>query len=222
MIKFPYAISNFRLLQTEGYYYVDRTDRIPLLEDAGFQLLWLRPRRFGKTLLLSMLENYYDVARADQFDALFGKLAIGKKPTPLHNRYFVMKWDFSVIATGGSAAELQQGTYDHINAQIHRFTIEYEKFLTHPIVIHPQNALVSFASLLASISQTPYKLYLLIDEYDNFANEVLMSNAREGQQRYISPGKFCPIDPAGDVVQNFSGKLEEMVKGKVFSKPSSK
>lgn len=195
MIKFPYAISNFQLIQTEGYYYVDRTDRIPLIEEAGYQLLWLRPRRFGKTLLLSMLENYYDVARAEQFEPLFGKLAIGKNPTPLHNRYFVMKWDFSVIATGGSAAELQQGTYDHINAQIHRFTLDYQKFLTHPIDIHPQNALVSFASLLASISQTPYKLYLLIDEYDNFANEVLMSNAREGQQRY-----------------------EEMVKGEGFLK----
>jgi len=93
-MKFPYGIADFYKLITEGYFYVDRTDRIPLIEDTGPQLLFLRPRRFGKSLLLSMLETYYDVARADEFDTLFGHLAIGRHPTPLHNQHLIMRWDF--------------------------------------------------------------------------------------------------------------------------------
>ena len=97
MIKFPYGNSDFHKIITQDYLYVDRTDRIPLLEQTGDTLLLLRPRRFGKSLLLSILENYYDVAKANEFDRLFGHLAIGKTPTPLHNRYLVMRWDFSFI-----------------------------------------------------------------------------------------------------------------------------
>lgn len=184
MIKFPYGISDFYRISTEGYFYIDRTNHIPLIERTGDQLLFLRPRRFGKSMLLSMLENYYNVARADEFERIFGPWAIGKNPTPLHNRYFILTWDFSTIATLGTAVEIAQGVHDHINAQIDGFMVDYEKFLPRPITIHPENALSSFSSLLAAVRQTPYKLYLLIDEYDNFANEVLMSSILTGQQRY--------------------------------------
>jgi len=90
MLKFPYGISNFHSLRTENYFYVDRTSHIRLIEEAGHQLLFLRPRQFGKSLLLSMLENYYDVAKAEEFEKLFGELAIGQNPTPKHNQYFVI------------------------------------------------------------------------------------------------------------------------------------
>ena len=79
-MRFPYGIADFRKIREGGYFYVDRTDRIPLLEEAGIQLLFLRPRRFGKSLWLSTLENYYDLARADDFDRLFGGLKIGQNP----------------------------------------------------------------------------------------------------------------------------------------------
>jgi hypothetical protein len=88
MLKFSYGFSDFYLLKTENYFYVDRTSHISLIEEAGLQLLFLRPRRFGKSLLLSMLENYYDVTKADEFEKLFGDLAIGQNPTPKHNQYF--------------------------------------------------------------------------------------------------------------------------------------
>ena len=81
-MKFPYGVANFATIINEGYKYVDRTDRIPAIEQSGHQLLFLRPRRFGKSLLLSMLEHYYSVAKADGFEQLFGQLAIGPKPTP--------------------------------------------------------------------------------------------------------------------------------------------
>lgn len=83
-MKFPYGLSDFKTLITEHYFYQDRTALIPALEETGKQLLFLRPRRFGKSLLLSMLEYYYDVRQAEAFESLFGQLAIYANPTPLH------------------------------------------------------------------------------------------------------------------------------------------
>ncbi|MCI5122821.1 MAG: AAA family ATPase, partial [Candidatus Electrothrix sp. AUS4] len=77
-MKFPYGICDFQKIITQDYFYADRTDLIPVLEETGDQLLFLRPRRFGKSLLLSMLENYYDLAKAESFAQLFGHLKIGK------------------------------------------------------------------------------------------------------------------------------------------------
>ncbi|MEN8221227.1 MAG: AAA family ATPase [Pseudomonadota bacterium] len=76
-----------------------------IFEEAGEHLLFLRPRRFGKSLLLSMLENYYDVAKAEEFERLFGHLAIGQNPTPKHNQYFILNWDFSDIDPTGEPRE---------------------------------------------------------------------------------------------------------------------
>jgi len=91
-MHFPYGLSDFSKLIEQDYWYLDRTDRIAQIEAAGDQLIFLRPRRFGKSLLLSMLEHYYDLARADQFETLFGHLAVGRDPTPLHNQYFVVNY----------------------------------------------------------------------------------------------------------------------------------
>ncbi len=173
-MKFPYGICDFEKIISNNYFYVDRTDKIPLLEDAGEYLLFLRPRRFGKTLLLSMLENYYDVAKAEQFKQLFGHLAIGKNPTPKHNQYLIMNWDFSIINPSGTPKEIQQRMHNHVNGSIEQFIAAYEKFLDYEIYIDKNDAARSMQSLFIAVKKTPYKLYLLIDEYDNFANEVMM------------------------------------------------
>ena len=182
-MKFPYGICDFYQIITENYFYIDRTDRIRLIENTGKQLLFLRPRRFGKSLLLSMLENYYDVARAGQFETLFGSLAIGQNPTPLRNQYFVMKWDFSTVDPQGDVHQLKQTLHDHINIAIQNFARYYQGFLQDEVNLNPTNAIASFQSLLGVVRQTPYRLYLLIDEYDNFANEALMSQ-QAGERRY--------------------------------------
>ncbi|MFN8495531.1 MAG: AAA family ATPase [Caldilineaceae bacterium] len=183
-MKFPYGISDFFQLIDDGYFYVDRTDRIPLIEAAGNQLLFLRPRRFGKSLLLSMLENYYDIAKATEFDQLFRQLAIGKNPTPLHNQYFVLRWDFSLISASGTAEQIQRSLHAHINSRLVAFAQKYQQWLPGALLISQENAVVSLEALLTLIRQTPYKLYLLIDEYDNFANEVLMGGQGANQKRY--------------------------------------
>jgi hypothetical protein len=181
-MRFPYGIADFRKIREEGYFYVDRTDRISLIEEAGSQLLFLRPRRFGKSLWLSTLENYYDLARADDFERLFGGLRIGQNPTPLHNRYFILKLNFSTVDPRGDANAIAQSFHSHINGAIDAFALHYQKHLPAPIAVHA-DALRSLQSLLSAVSGTPHKLYLLIDEYDNFANEVMISPAR-GTDRY--------------------------------------
>ncbi|WP_069469825.1 AAA family ATPase [Candidatus Marithrix sp. Canyon 246] len=184
MLKFPYGISNFHRIVTNNYFYVDRSNHIRLIEDAGDQILFLRPRRFGKSLLLSMLENYYDVAKADEFDKLFGNLAIGKNPTPLHNKYLVMKWDFSNINPKGEAQDIEMRLYHYINRCIKNFAYKYQALLPINIQIDPEDAIDSFLSMLNAVLQTPYRLYLLIDEYDNFANEVMMGKGQINPERY--------------------------------------
>jgi Predicted AAA-ATPase/PD-(D/E)XK nuclease superfamily len=183
-MKFPYGISDFYQVISGGYFYVDRTAALPVLEEAGRQLLFLRPRRFGKSLLITLLENYYDVAKDGEFAHLFGQLAIGQNPTPLHNCYLILRWDFSVVRTYGAPERVEQALYDHINASITRFAMRYQAYLPQTISIDPDNALKSFDALLAVVQQASYPLYLLIDEYDNFANEVLMTGGQEGQQSY--------------------------------------
>jgi hypothetical protein len=182
-MKFPYGLADFGKLIEQGYFYQDRTDRIPLLENTGDQLLFIRPRRFGKSLLLSMLEHYYDVNRADQFEALFGKLAIGRNPTPRHNSYYVMCWDFSVVASHGEVRDIETALHRHVNLCIDCCASNYGL----SVDIREDDAISSFGSLLKAIRQTGRKLYLLIDEYDNFANEVMM--ARQGHYEALLYGE---------------------------------
>jgi hypothetical protein len=183
-MKFPYGISDFQSIISENYFYIDRTDRIRLIEEAGKQLLFLRPRRFGKSLLLSMLDNYYNVAKADQFKALFGHLAIGQNPTSLHNQFFVMKWDFSAVDPQGSPEEIKNSLHRYINGRIQNFAVNYQNLLPLKIQIEPVDAFASFQSLLTAVQQTSYPLYLLIDEYDNFANELIMDETEPDNRRY--------------------------------------
>ena len=124
-MKFPYGTADFHAIRSEGYYYADRTDRIRVLEEAGKQLLFLRPRRFGKTAWLTTLENYYDLARVAEFDALFGSLAIGQAPTARRNHYFVLRWDFSMVDASGNLAEIRQALHNHLNAKPKDFSLRY-------------------------------------------------------------------------------------------------
>ncbi|MCP4353381.1 MAG: AAA family ATPase [Desulfobacterales bacterium] len=182
-MKFPYGICDFREIITKGHFYCDRTDRIHLLE-RGKYLLFLRPRRFGKSLLLSMLANYYDAAREDQFRELFGHLKIGKNPTPLHNQYFILKWDFSCVDPSGSVQDIKRALHNHINSSIKGFVLYYKDLLPSEVETDPQDAISSVSSLISVVRMTGRPVYLLIDEYDNFANEVMMGVRHEKKDIY--------------------------------------
>lgn len=182
-MKFPHGLSDFYDIITQDYFYADRTDRIPEIEDASKHLIFLRPRGFGKTLLLSMLENYYDIARAGDFERLFGHLAIGKNPTEKHNQYFILKWDFSAVSSQGGPKEIRQRIRDYANNSIRAFAEYYQAFLTYQINIHPDNAHRSFQSMITAVSQTDHEIYLLVDEYDHFANKVTAETHEISQDR---------------------------------------
>ncbi len=179
MIQFPYGISDFHLIRTKGYLYLDRTVAIPDLETVGRQLVFLRPRRFGKSLLLSTLANYYDLYAADEFPTLFGDLAIGKNPTAERNQYLILRWDFSKVSAQGDLAAITGNLFRHLNECIKGFAQKYQAILQFPITVYPEDALASFDSLTNSVKNSGYTLYLLIDEYDNFANEILTSDPRD-------------------------------------------
>jgi hypothetical protein len=183
-MKFPYGISDFRKIQLEGQYYCDRTDKIPFLEQSEYQL-FIRPRRFGKSLLLSMLENYYDIGKKDEFESIFGNLAIGKTPTSLRNFYFILRFDFSCVDPTGTAEDIKKSFYNHINDCITGFKLWYQKFELPEIQINDDNALSSLKTLVETIRSTGHPIYLLIDEYDNFANEVMMG-VQNRENRYTA------------------------------------
>ncbi|MBK1649973.1 AAA family ATPase [Rhabdochromatium marinum] len=173
-MKFPYGTADFKAIRSEGYYYADRTERIRALEEAGKQLLFLRPRRFGKTAWLTTLENYYDLARAGEFDALFGALAIGQHPTTRRNSYFVLRWDFSMVDASGNLAEIRQALHDHLNNRARNFFSCYRESLGQSqLSLRDDNGLVALESAVNAARAQGHDLYLLIDEYDNFANELM-------------------------------------------------
>jgi hypothetical protein len=108
-LKIPYGISNFRTIQEEGYVYVDKTKYIRVLEDypAPYQF-FLRPRRFGKSLFVSVLNYYYDINEKDKFPEIFNGTEIGSEPTAKRSSYYILNFDFSAIPTGREE-ELQAG-----------------------------------------------------------------------------------------------------------------
>ncbi len=178
-MKLPYGLADFYRIITENYFYQDRTDKIPFLENTGEQLLFLRPRRFGKSLLLSMLENYYDLAKADEFNQLFGHLAIGQNPTPKHSQYLVMRWDFSCIKAQGGINEIEAAIHRYINERIRHTIAYYATYLPDAINFYPEDAIVSFIALMSAMQNAGHSAYLLIDEYDNFANEVMIAQQQD-------------------------------------------
>ncbi len=198
-MRIPYGVADFYSLRTEGSLYVDRTDRIGVIEELGKSLLFLRPRRFGKSLWLSTLACYYDLALAGEHDALFGDLAIGKAPTPLAHRYFVLRWDFSQIDPSPPPRRVNAGVssrVERIGREIHRYlSSTVRSFLSDyrehvPQVKVGEDAFSNLELLLDLIRQTPYRLYLLIDECDNFANEVLTADQDAYEDLVHSDGPF--------------------------------
>jgi len=194
VLKLPYGIADFASLIRDGYVYVDRTAHVRTMEELGRALLFVRPRRFGKSLWLHTLSTYYDIRRRDEHPLLFGDLAIGHDPTPLAHRYFTLEWNFSnVDPLGGGSGDPVMGIgtllEDYVNGTIENFLSDYRGHLDTPVRIE-KSAVRTFGNLLAAIRQTPYKLYLLIDEYDNFANEILIGDEATYRRLVGADGPF--------------------------------
>jgi hypothetical protein len=178
--QLPLGIADFARIARENYYYVDKTMFIPRLEMASSYLFIVRPRRFGKSLLLSMLKAYYDVNMKDKFDEWFGQLWIGSHPTQYRNSYAVLHLDFSQVT--GTIDELSFRFNEYCCILLNGFGQEYEHlfypgFAQDVCKERDANAKINFIGYKAKICHVP--LYLIIDEYDNFTNTVLNQHGED-------------------------------------------
>ena len=172
--RIPYGMQNFEDIIKRDCYYVDKTPFIELVEESNMYFFYIRPRRFGKSLTLSMLENYYDINKKDQFEELFGKLYIGKYPTPERNSYLVIHLNFSEVAAG--LDDYKKGMDGHCNIKFCSFCNVYAHILppgTKEEMNSKDGAIEQLAYLCQVCAEIGKKVYLFIDEYDNFTNMIL-------------------------------------------------
>lgn len=172
--RVPYGVSNFKKIIKFNQYYVDKTMYIPMLEDQPDYLIFIRPRRFGKSLFLSMLETYYDCNLKDQFKELFGKLWIGSHPTPLQGEFQVLTLDFSQV--GGDIEHLEENFNSYCDFCFDSFMRRYKEYYGEKVaeqVYAETQSHNKLAIIQKNAAEKGYPLYLIIDEYDNFTNTVL-------------------------------------------------
>ena len=182
--RIPYGMQNFEEVIKRDCYYVDKTPFIEYIEESNMYFFYIRPRRFGKTLTISMLEHYYDINLKDKFEELFGKLYIGQNPTPEHNSYLVLYLNFAVIV--GDLDNYQRGMDAYCNTHFNYFVDVYEHLLpedTKEGLNTKKDAVEQLDYLCSQCRKAGQKIYLFIDEYDHFTNQILANQAHEG--RYL-------------------------------------
>lgn len=172
--RIPYGVSNFVEVMEQNQYYVDKTMYLPMLEEQPSNLFFIRPRRFGKSIFLSMLRAYYDISRKEKFDSLFGNLWIGGHPTPLQGKFQVVYLDFSRASGGSGSLEDNFNQYCGMVMDLFGRTYESHYFPGFAREMKEQPDFVSKLNYLhLHTAETGAQLYLIIDEYDNFTNIVL-------------------------------------------------
>lgn len=176
----PYGISDFNRIRNNNFYFVDKTMYLPLIEKMPNYLFLIRPRRFGKSVFLSMMRTYYDILQRDNFEKYFGDLWIGSHPTERHNRYQVLYFDFSKANLGNGT--LQENFNDYCNIQLADFMRRYASFYQNEgmeKMLDGTEAADKLHWLEATAQRLEYPLYLIIDEYDNFTNVILSEHGQK-------------------------------------------
>ena len=165
---------NFAVIRRDDCYYVDKTRFIPMIEEADKFFFFIRPRRFGKSLTVSMLQHYYDILAKDKFEVLFGDLYIGKHPTRDRNSYLVLYLNFSGIV--GELHNYRKGLDAHCQTMFDYFCDIYADYLPKGIkeeLDKKEGAVEQFEYLFTECNKTNQRIYLFIDEYDHFTNAIL-------------------------------------------------
>ena len=178
--RIPYGMQNWEDVRLSNYYYVDKTRFIPEIEAANHYFFFIRPRRFGKSLLMNMLRQYYDVRKAELFDRLFGDLWIGQHPTESHNQYLVLYLNFSMI--GGGLDKYEESMNFYCMQEMQSFCRVYKDLLPDG-TLEGLNQKMSAREMLSHLSimarEAGQQIYLFIDEYDHFTNDILADPATE-------------------------------------------
>ena len=172
--KIPYGVMNYEKLVRECYF-VDNTAYIRELENVETPV-FLRPKRFGKSVWCSVLAHYYDINLKDRFQELFGETDIGRNPTPLANSFLVLRFDFSTIEVG-TLAEIERNFFDHVKVRTEEFAQRYAAFADWTPALGAENPAMMVDRLRSVVLKNGLPpIYVIIDEYDNFTNELVVSN----------------------------------------------
>ncbi len=187
-VYFPYGISNIEQLITQGYVFVDKTHFLPELEYEKFSY-FLRPRKFGKSLFLSVLEYYYDIKQKDKFEAIFGNTYMGKDPTPLANSFRILKFDFSGVDSS-TALSTGESFTTTVKAQVEGFLDVYGLFSLpeREKILAQKSAGGVLKQLFQKYRTEKPAIYILIDEYDHFTNEILTRSLKEFRETVSKNG----------------------------------
>ena len=172
--RIPYGMMNFVAVRRDDCYYVDKTRFIPVIEQANKFFFYIRPRRFGKSLTLSMLRHYYDVLQKDSFDALYGDLYVGQHPTPERNTYLILYLNFAIV--NAELNNYRQALDAHCNTEFNYFCDVYADYLPAGLkeeMNRKDGAVEQLDFLNKECKKTNQKIYLFIDEYDHFTNKIL-------------------------------------------------
>ena len=191
--RIPYGVINWVELVHECLF-VDNTSYIRNLEDVATPI-FLRPKRFGKSIVCSMLAHYYDINLKDRFDELFGKTDIGRNPTPLRNSFLVLTFDFSTVQVG-TLAEIERNFIEHVRGRVERFATQYAQLAdwSEALKLTGPAAMIDKVRDIVQNKGLP-PLYVIIDEYDNFTNELVVSN------RDMEYNAVCGHDSRGDATR---------------------
>ena len=204
--QIPYGVADFETVMNQNLYYVDKTMYLAELEKQPRNLIFIRPRRFGKSLFISMMRAYYDKSKADRFDSLFGSLWIGSHPTPLRNYYQVLYLDFSRILGNIDVLEEKFNSYccDQLNDFIDTYRDDYPKERVDEFLRSDDHG--QKLNLLLNMSRRyGQALYLIIDEYDNFTNVVLSEHGEEIYHNMTHASGFYR-----EVFKKFKGMFERI------------
>ena len=172
--RIPYGMMNFIDVREDDCYYVDKTHYIPLIENANKYFFYIRPRRFGKSLTISMLHHYYNILEADKFEKWYGDLYIGKHPTPERNSYLIIYLNFTVV--NAELNSYRQSLDAHCNTEFNFFCDVYAQYLPEGIkeeMNKKKGAVEQLNYLYKECIKTNQQIYLFIDEYDHFTNKIL-------------------------------------------------
>ena len=188
--RIPYGMQNFEDVMERDCYYVDKTPFIEKIEESNMYFFFIRPRRFGKSLTLSMLENYYDINKKDKFESLFGKLYIGENPTPERNSYLILHLNFAMISAG--LDNYKKGLDAHCSNKFNTFCSRYAHLLpphTKEEMNQKEDAVAQLGFLCDKCAEAGLKIYLFIDEYDHFTNQILAHKEHETRYREQTHGE---------------------------------
>ena len=201
----PYGVADFATVIEQNLYYVDKTMFIPELEKQPRNLFFIRPRRFGKSIFLSMLYSYYDCTQSHKFQSLFGNLWIGQHPTPLQGKYQVLFLDFSQIT--GNIDKLETKFNSYLSINLDAFVRQYSEYYQAEMeeILAQEDFEEKMELIFKAAKAHQYHLYLIIDEYDNFTNVILNERGEKVYHAITHADGFYR-----DVFKKFKGNFERI------------